>query len=45
VVSQVDDAQDCFNVNNLLAADKVAQDQNASTVPEKPRKRRLSSRS
>ena len=41
VVSQVDDAQDCFNVNNLLAADKVAQDQNASTVPEKPRKEKI----
>ena len=40
-VSQVDDAQDCFNVNNLLAADKVAQDQNASTVPEKPRKEKI----
>ncbi|HDT5218458.1 TPA: type II secretion system minor pseudopilin GspK [Enterobacter roggenkampii] len=41
VVSQVDDAQDCFNVNNLLAADKAAQDQNASTVPEKPRKEKI----
>ncbi|MCM7639987.1 general secretion pathway protein GspK [Enterobacter roggenkampii] len=41
VVSQVDDAQDCFNVNNLLAVDKVAQDQNASTVPEKPRKEKI----
>lgn len=39
--SAVDDAQDCFNVNNLLAADKVAQDQNASTVPEKPRKEKI----
>lgn len=25
VVSQVEDAQDCFNVNNLLAADDIAQ--------------------
>lgn len=41
VVSQVDDAQDCFNVNNPLAADKVAQDKNASTVPEKPRKEKI----
>ena len=41
VVSQVDDAQDCFNVNNLLAADTVAQDQHASTVPEKPRKEKI----
>lgn len=37
VVSQVDDAQDCFNVNNLLAEEKVAQGQNGSAVPEKPR--------
>ncbi|MGL4430836.1 MAG: type II secretion system minor pseudopilin GspK, partial [Silvania sp.] len=33
VVSQVEDAQDCFNVNNLLAKDPAA-----STPPEKPRK-------
>ena len=37
VVSQVEDAQDCFNVNNLLAEEKVAQGQNGSAVPEKPR--------
>lgn len=37
VVSQVEDAQDCFNVNNLLAKEKVAQGQNGSAVPEKPR--------
>lgn len=41
VVSQVEDAQDCFNVNNLLAADKTAQAQNASAVPEKPRKEQI----
>lgn len=41
VVSQVDDAQDCFNVNNLLAADKSAQTQNAPAVPEKPRKEQI----
>ena len=38
VVSQVEDAQDCFNVNNLLAEDKVTQAQNASAVPTKPLK-------
>ncbi|MBT9426953.1 type II secretion system minor pseudopilin GspK [Enterobacter oligotrophicus] len=38
VVSQVEDAQDCFNVNNLLAAEKIAQGQNAPAVPEKPLK-------
>ncbi|HAT3922080.1 TPA: type II secretion system minor pseudopilin GspK [Citrobacter amalonaticus] len=38
VVSQVEDAQDCFNVNNLLAEDKVTQAQNASAVPAKPLK-------
>lgn len=37
VVSQVEDAQDCFNVNNLLAAEKIPQGQNAPAVPEKPR--------
>ena len=37
VVSQVEDAQDCFNVNNLLAEEKVAQGQNGSAVLEKPR--------
>lgn len=37
VVSQVEDAQDCFNVNNLLAEEKVAQGQNGSAVPDKPR--------
>ena len=41
VVSQVEDAQDCFNVNNLLAADKIAQGQNAPAVPEKPRKEQI----
>ena len=38
VVSQVEDAQDCFNVNNLLAEEKAAKDPAASTPPEKPRK-------
>jgi len=38
VVSQVEDAQDCFNVNNLLAAEKIAQGQNTPAVPEKPLK-------
>ncbi|HDR2862412.1 TPA: type II secretion system minor pseudopilin GspK [Enterobacter asburiae] len=41
VVSQVDDAQDCFNVNNLLAADTSAQAQNAPAVVEKPRKEQI----
>lgn len=41
VVSQVEDAQDCFNVNNLLAAEKVTQGQNAPAVPEKPRNEQI----
>lgn len=41
VVSQVEDAQDCFNVNNLLAADDIAQGQNAPAVPEKPREEQI----
>lgn len=41
VVSQVEDAQDCFNVNNLLAADKTAQGQNPPAVPEKPRNEQI----
>ncbi|HDR2789068.1 TPA: type II secretion system minor pseudopilin GspK [Enterobacter asburiae] len=41
VVSQVDDAQDCFNVNNLLAVDTSAQAQNAPAVVEKPRKEQI----
>ncbi|MBS3047744.1 type II secretion system minor pseudopilin GspK [Enterobacter mori] len=41
VVSQVEDAQDCFNVNNLLAVEKIAQGQNAPTVPEKPRREQI----
>lgn len=32
---------DCFNVNNLLAADDIAQGQNAPAVPEKPRKEQI----
>ncbi|MGS2873809.1 type II secretion system minor pseudopilin GspK [Enterobacter huaxiensis] len=41
VVSQAEDAQDCFNVNNLLATDSIAQDPNAPAVPEKPRKEQI----
>ena len=41
VVSQVEDAQDCFNVNNLLAAEKIPQAQNAPAVPEKPRNEQI----
>ncbi|HGH4635283.1 TPA: type II secretion system minor pseudopilin GspK [Enterobacter bugandensis] len=41
VVSQVEDAQDCFNVNNLLAAEKIPQGQNAPAVPEKPRNEQM----
>ncbi|MBZ0059309.1 MULTISPECIES: type II secretion system minor pseudopilin GspK [unclassified Leclercia] len=35
VVSQVEDAQDCFNVNNLLTEEKMAKEQAASPLPEK----------
>lgn len=41
VVGQVEDAQDCFNVNNLLAVENVAQGQNAPAVPEKPRREQI----
>ncbi|HDR2821685.1 TPA: type II secretion system minor pseudopilin GspK [Enterobacter bugandensis] len=41
VVSQVEDAQDCFNVNNLLAAEKIPQGQNVPAVPEKPRNEQI----
>ncbi|EWG68810.1 MULTISPECIES: type II secretion system minor pseudopilin GspK [unclassified Enterobacter] len=41
VVGQVEDAQDCFNVNNLLAVEKVAQGQNAPAMPEKPRREQI----
>ncbi|MBE3176663.1 type II secretion system minor pseudopilin GspK [Enterobacter cloacae complex sp. P3B] len=41
VLSQVEDAQDCFNVNNLLAAEKIPQGQNAPAVPEKPRNEQI----
>ncbi|MBM3073614.1 type II secretion system minor pseudopilin GspK [Lelliottia sp. RWM.1] len=37
LVSQVEDAQDCFNVNNLLAADNATQAVNVQAAPEKPR--------
>lgn len=41
VVSQVEDAQDCFNVNNLLTAEKIAQGQNVPVTPEKSRKAQI----
>jgi general secretion pathway protein K len=41
VVSRAEDAQDCFNVNNLLTTDSIAQDPNAPAVPEKPRKEQI----
>lgn len=41
VVSQVEDAQNCFNVNNLLAADKIVQNQDAPALTEKPRKEQV----
>lgn len=41
VVSQVEDAQDCFNVNNLLTADAAPQGLSAPAVPEKPRKAQI----
>ena len=37
VVGQVEDAQDCFNVNTLLAASAPVADPNAPGIPEKPR--------
>ena len=37
LLGQVEDAQDCFNVNNLLTEEKVAQDQTAPALPEKNR--------
>ncbi|HBX13640.1 MAG TPA: general secretion pathway protein GspK, partial [Leclercia adecarboxylata] len=40
VLSQVEDAEDCFNVNNLLTEEKAAQGQEPSAIPEKPRKQR-----
>ncbi|MCP2122857.1 UNVERIFIED_ORG: general secretion pathway protein K [Pantoea agglomerans] len=41
VVSQVEDAQTCFNVNNLLAADQTPAVQTAGALPEKPVKERI----
>ncbi|EMJ6428101.1 type II secretion system minor pseudopilin GspK [Enterobacter hormaechei] len=41
VLSQVEDAQDCFNVNNLLTADIAPQGQSAPAVAETPRKARI----
>jgi len=35
VVSQAEDAEDCFNVNNLLTDEKAASNQAAPAVPEK----------
>lgn len=34
VLSQVEDAEDCFNVNNLLTEEKAAQGQEPSAIPE-----------
>ena len=41
VVSQIEDAQTCFNVNNLLAADPTPAVQTAGALPEKPVKARI----
>ncbi|MDU4840132.1 MAG: type II secretion system minor pseudopilin GspK [Leclercia adecarboxylata] len=41
LVSQTEDAQDCFNVNNLLAADKAPQVQDAAAATGKPRKEQI----
>ena len=41
VVSQIEDAQTCFNVNNLLAADPTPATQTAGALPEKPVKERI----
>lgn len=41
VVSQVEDAQDCFNVNNLLARRHRTPGQSAPAVAETPRKARI----
>lgn len=41
LVSQTEDAQDCFNVNNLLAADKGPQVQDAAAAAGKPRKEQI----
>ncbi|QLA67100.1 type II secretion system minor pseudopilin GspK [Enterobacter pasteurii] len=41
VVSQIADAQTCFNVNNLLAADPTPAAQTAGALPEKPVKERI----
>ncbi len=41
VVSQIEDAQTCFNVNNLLAADPTPAVQTAGALPEKQVKARI----
>ncbi len=38
VTARVEDAQDCFNVNNLLAAQPAAEGENAPVTTEKPAK-------
>ncbi|WP_058911161.1 type II secretion system minor pseudopilin GspK [Entomohabitans teleogrylli] len=41
VISQVEDAQNCFNVNSLLAADPAAQNAGAATLAAKPAKQQI----
>ncbi|MCU6670865.1 type II secretion system minor pseudopilin GspK [Enterobacteriaceae bacterium H4N4] len=41
VIGQVEDAQDCFNVNNLLAAPAEAEKTDAPAVSEKPRQQQI----
>ncbi len=41
VVGQVEDAQNCFNVNNLVSPEKEPANQTSTAVPEKPRKQRI----
>jgi len=41
VVSQIEDAQGCFNVNNLLAAEQTPVVEAAGALPEKPVKERI----
>lgn len=41
VVGQVEDAQDCFNVNNLVSRENEPSNQTGTAIPEKPRKQRI----
>jgi len=41
VTSQVEDAQDCFNVNNLLATPAAPEKTDAPAVSEKPRQQQI----